>query len=187
MPLTPLATAADMLAFGYTPVDDEWLVRASTRIRTAIKQDITPGTSIAKLSGFGPWILPQRPVTAVLSVEDVGGNPVDFELRSQTIHISQFGYRFPYPGSRPLPIVFVEYSHGFDPVPDGLVELTCSIASRIANMPEQVAMGARTEQAGGEAVTWGVEAFNSAAGLTAGELKILRTFYPKYSTAVRII
>lgn len=187
MPLTPLATASDMSAFGYTIVDDEWLVRASTRIRTAVKQDITPGTSVRKLSGFGPWILPQRPVVAIVSVDDADGNPVQYELRGQTLHISQYGYRFPFPGRKPLPPYTVEYSHGFDPVPDGLVELTCAIATRLANLPDQVAMGARTEQAGGEAVTWGVEAFNSSSGLTAGEKAILATFYPKYSTAIRII
>lgn len=166
--LPVLATQADATAYGYPVIADTWYVRASARVRRFLGQDITESTSTTTLPGSGPWLLPQRPVSAVSSVQDRNSNPIAFELEGSWLCAD----------SRLGPLT-VTYTHGHNPVPDGLIELVCAIAARMSSVPDAVASGARTEQAGAEAVTWGVEAYNAASGLTAGEEEGLRQFYPK--------
>src|SRR4051794_10422968 len=87
--LPPLITSADMSGYGYDVVSDAVLARASTRVRRYTKQQITPGTSTVTLTGAGPWLLPQRPVNAVMAVLDRDGNTVStdrWELRGQFLH-----------------------------------------------------------------------------------------------------
>lgn len=164
--LQPLATPADATAYGYPDVAPEWFARASTRVRRYLRQEITRGTSTAKLSGRGSWLLPQRPVIAVLSVAGKDGKPAGYELDGPVLTVSGCG---PFT---------VEYDHGYEVIPDGVVELVCAIASRMAQMPDAVASGARTEQAGGEAVTWGAEAYRASSGLTDDEKDQLRDLFP---------
>lgn len=174
--LPPLVTAADLTAYGYDTVPDGLLARASARVRRYTRQQITPGTSTVTVTGDGPWLLPQRPVTAVVSVTDADGDAVsDYELRGQWLHSSVCG---------PLEVA---YEHGYDTLPDDLVELVCAIAARLGEMPGAVGAGARTEQSGGESVTWGVEAYTSASGLTRGEQAALNRIYPNRPRSVRLI
>jgi hypothetical protein len=165
--LPVLATQADATAYGYPVIADTWYVRASARVRRFLRQEITQSTSSTVLSGSGPWLLPQRPVVAVTSVVDKDANPVTFEVDGPWLCAPRRG---------PLTVT---YTHGFNPVPDDLVELVCFIAARMSGVPDAVAAGARTEQAGAEAVTWGVEAFNASSGLTTGEEEELRKIYPR--------
>lgn len=167
MPLPALATQADATEYGYPTIGDAWFARASVRVRRFLGQEITQSTSAAKLSGSGPWLLPQRPVVSVASVVDADSVAVEYELDGQWLSATAEG---------PLTVT---YTHGFDPVPDELIELVCAIATRLSQLPNAVVSGARTEQAGGEAVTWGVEAFNAGARLTQAEKDELRKIYPK--------
>lgn len=166
--LPALATQADATGYGYPVIGDAWFARASARVRRFLgQQTVTPASSTTRLSGSGPWLLPQRPVVSVESVMDSASAAVEFELDGPWLIAAECG---------PLTVA---YTHGYDPLPDGLIELVCAVAARLSGVPDAVASGARTEQAGAEAVTWGVEAFNTASGLTAGEEKALRDFYPK--------
>jgi hypothetical protein len=178
MPTLPaLASAADMAAYGYDAVSTGVLARASVRVRRFLRQDITAGSSTITVSTPGPWLLPQRPVRAVVSVVDASSAAVDYELRGSMLH----------PSTCPELPGTVVYQHGFLIAPDELIETVCAVASRISGMPAAVAAGVRTEQAGGEAVTWGAEAFAATAELTAGEKAALRRLFPKLPHTTHLI
>ena len=172
--LPPLVTAADMAAYGYPPASDAVLARASARVRRYTGQQITRGTSTVTLNGVGPWLLPQRPVVAVTSAVDADGQPVAFEVRGQHVYVDG------------CPPVTVTYEHGWDQLPDGLVEVVCQIANRLATQPDAVASGVRQESAGGEAITWSVEALEGSAGLTPAERKALDGFFPRWPRTVML-
>lgn len=168
MPILPnLITEADLTAFGYDTAAVAKAAAASARVRRYTGQQITAGTSTIELNGTGPWLLPQRPVTEVTSVQDADEEDVEWALAG------------PYLSSNVCPPLTVAWSHGFDPLPDELVELVCSIAARLASTPEGLSTGARTEQAGGEAVTWGADAYGGTTGLTSAERKGLDRIFPK--------
>ncbi|MGV9364520.1 hypothetical protein [Amycolatopsis sp. NPDC003731] len=171
MPLPPLATPADGVTYGYPEVSPALYARASVRVRSFVEQDITRATSTLTLSGCGPWYLPQRPVVAVTSVVNSVGDAVAFYVDGAWLYADPR-----HPSGYPLTVT---YTHGFDPVPDALVELVCAVATRMSSVPDAVASGVRTEQAGAEAVTWGVEAYNASSGLTSTEEARLRRMFPK--------
>jgi hypothetical protein len=166
--LPPLITEADLTEYGYDPAAAGKIPSASARIRRAAgRQQITPGTSQVTLRGPGPCRLPQRPATAVTAAVDSDGNPVDVELDGQTVTSTACG---------PLTVT---YTHGFDPLPDELIDLVCAVASRLAGVSSAMAAGVRTEQAGGESVTWGADGWAGTTGLTRPELEALRQIYPR--------
>ncbi len=185
--LANVITALDMTAYGYPAVSAGVLARASTRARGFTEQQITAGTSTVTLTGRGPWLLPQRPVTEVTSVIDDNGVAINHKLTNNWLYV-------PDPDPSPdvvvlhphihLPLV-VTFEHGYATVPDTVVEAVCAIAARIGGIPAAVSSGARTEQAGAESVTWGVEAFLSSSGLTAAEEKSLRRLFPKRPRSFR--
>lgn len=165
--LPVLAAQADATGYGYPTIPDAWFARASTRVRRFLHQEITQSESSTILSGRGPWLLPQRPVVSVTSVVDANSVAVEYALDGPWLAAASCG---------PLTVTYV---HGFSPVTDELIELVCSIASRMSKLPDAVVSGARTEQAGGEAITWGVEAFNAGGSLTSAEKDELRLLFPK--------
>lgn len=168
MPIFPdLITGADLTTYGYDQVAAGKITAASARIRRYTRQQITAGTSSVELTGVGPWLLPQRPVIDVTSVLDSKDEEVTYDLIGQRVY------------SQACAPLIVEYSHGFDPLPDDLVELVCQIATRLVNTPAAMAAGARTEQAGGESVTWGADAYVGTSGLTKAEELALDKIYPK--------
>jgi hypothetical protein len=173
--LPPLATTTDLVTYGYDTVADAFLYRASARVRRFTRQRITPGTSVVVLHGQGPWLLPERPVREIVSVLDDNGQAVEHTLNG------------PFLSAHCRTPITVSYDHGFLDLPDGLVELVCSIASRLAQTPSAVAMGARTEQAGSETVTWGAEAYAGTTGLTAEERNALRALFPDHAWSVRAL
>lgn len=160
--LPPLVSASDFTDYGYDPAAAAKANAASARVRRFTGQQITPGTSTVTLTGSGPWLMPQRPV-----VEIVDASAGSWRLDGQWLHA----------GCGP---VTVTYLHGFDPLPDELVELVCSIASRLHGQSDAMAAGVRTEQAGGESVTWGADAWSGTTGLTRPEMEALRRIFPRY-------
>lgn len=178
MMLPPIVTAEDMTRFGYDEVTEATLLRASTRVRRYTGQQITPGESTIGLYGYGPWRLPQRPVTHIDAVLGKGGEPLDHSLwdrRGQTLYVKSCA---------PMGVI---YSHGLDPVPDVLVDLVCQIASRIAATPSGLVAGVRTEQAGAETVTWGSDAYAASSGLTDEEKEALNSMFPRWPRTVQLV
>lgn len=165
--LPPLITAADLTEYGYEAAASKIAV-ASARARRFTRQQITPGTSTTTLHGLGPWLLPQRPVVAVTAVTDANGNDVGYELEGQRIKSATV--------CGPLTVT---WDHGYNPLPDGLIELVCAIAARLAAVTTAMAAGVRTEQAGGESITFGADGWSGTTGLTRPEREALREYYPK--------
>lgn len=166
--LPPLVTEQDFTDYGYDPAAVSKAAAASARVRRFLGQQVTPGTSTVTVPGTGPWLLPQRPVTAVTSVVDGNGAAVTWSLNGSWLHSTACG---------PLAVT---YAHGFNQLPDELVELVCAICVRLAAIPDAMAAGVRSEQAGGESVTWGADGWAGTTGLTRPEMEALRKLYPVY-------
>ena len=68
------------------------------------------------------------------------------------------------------------------PVPDGLVDLTCAIAQRIATIPAALANGmqqqSQTASGFSQSVGYGWDAWKAKSGLDAGELAELKKMFP---------
>lgn len=69
-----------------------------------------------------------------------------------------------------------------DPVPDGLIDLTCAIAQRLASIPKAVLEGQQQKQQTSsqwqQGVTYGWDAWKAKSGLDTGEMAELRRMYP---------
>ncbi len=190
--LPPLATPQDASQLGYC-VSAAQLARASARVRGYTRQTITAGTSTHIVIGKKKFLLPQRPVNSVTLVEDHYGNDVPasaYHLDGQFLHLPVNGA--PWIANGPDyygcddGFFKVTYTHGFTTLPDELVEVVCSIASRLENAPDGLSMGARTEQAGGETITWGADAFSAVTDLTKAEKDVLRRIFPQLPRSVSL-
>jgi hypothetical protein len=172
--LPPLITPGDLTEYGYEAAAGK-IAAASARVRRVTGQQITEGTMTRTLYGLGPWLMPQRPVVAVTAVVDVNDNDVEHELKGQYLRACACG---------PLTVT---WSFGFDPLPDGLIELVCAIAARLSGINTAMAAGVRTEQAGGESITWGADGWAGTTGLTRPEREALREYFPKYPRTVQLL
>lgn len=189
--LPPLATPQDAKLLGYC-VDAPQLQRASARIRGYTRQEISAGSSTHIVIGQKRYLLPQRPVKSITSVTDHHGNVLPdsaWHLDGQFLHLPVNGT--PWIANGPCwggekGAFRVTYDHGFDTLPDELVELVCSVANRIQNAPAGLGLGARTEQAGGETITWGADAFGAVTDLTKAEKTVLDRIFPKYVRSVNL-
>lgn len=162
--LPPIATTTDATDLGVT-VTQAALVRASTRIRGWLRQQVTVGQST--ITANGPSIrLPQRPVTAVVSVTR-DGTAIDYTLASGAVEVD---------GTEP---VQVTYSHGYVTVPDELIELVVQVASRMDAAPAELQQGAQQATSGPFTVGYGWDAWKAQSGLTAGEKETLRRYWPQ--------
>lgn len=65
-----------------------------------------------------------------------------------------------------------------NPVPDGLIDLTCAVAQRIGSMPAAMAQGVQTQALGDASVGYGWDAWKAKAGLDAGETAELKRLFP---------
>lgn len=160
-----LVSPSTAAKWGFT-VPASALLRASARIRGHLGQEITAGTS--SIAARGPvFRLPQRPVVAVSSVTDLDGKPVAWSLVGSVLTVDSIG------------VVMVAYSHGYDDLPDPLVELVCQVATRLGASPDTaLAAGVQTQTAGPFAVGYGWDAWKAQAGLTQGEKDTLKRYWP---------
>ncbi|MEV7358202.1 hypothetical protein [Kitasatospora sp. NPDC091276] len=171
MSLPPLATQADATAYGYSlpaATADALLARASARIRRAAGQPITSGTSTVRLTAHdGTVTLPGPPVTAVSSVLEVDGT-------GATTAVPWWrwdGERITIPHG--VDQADVVYTRGYSTVPDGIVELTCSVAARFGATPAGADGLLRSEQIDDYSRTFATEAITAAGDLLPGELEAL--------------
>jgi hypothetical protein len=173
VPLTPLASSADATSYGYSlpPADaDSLLARASVRIRRAAGQPITPSVVTVQLAVDGGCVeLPAPPVLEVQSVSSVDEDGTLTELTGwwwdgdRLRLVTCFALR-----------VQVTYRRGWDPVPDGIVELACSVADRLSDMPKGMESGVRQRTIDDYSETYASEAVQSAGDLLPGELTALQ-------------
>lgn len=193
MALDPLITTADLDTYGYAipdTVDDVAMIaRASARLRRCVRQDITAGTTTGlQLPGRGPWLLPQRPATSIATVEDADGNTIattDWLLSASVLRVEPWVVWSCDPLKQYVTVT--SYDHGFDTLPDGLIELACQVASRLGNAPASLTAGVTQEQGGNESVMWGSDAWAGVSGLTSGEEAAIREFYPRLPSTVQLL
>lgn len=189
--LPPLATPQDASQLGYC-VTQAQLARASARVRGYTKQTITTATSTHIVIGQRNYLLPQRPVQEIVEVKDHEGRVLPesaYHLDGQFLHLPVCGTPWianspSYEGTNGA--FRVTYVHGFVTLPDELIEVVCSIANRLENAPDGLSLGARTEQAGGETITWGADAFGAVTDLTRAEKEILSRIYPRRPRTVNL-
>lgn len=171
MSLPPLATQADATGYGYSlPADtaDGLLNRASARIRRAAGQPITSSTSTVRLPvEEGTVVLPGPPVTEVTSVLGVDCTGATYTLacwsRQDAVITVPCGTEQ----------VEVDYTHGYPTVPDGVVELTCAVASRFAATPADAEGLLRSRSIDDYSETFATEAIAAGGDLLPGEREAL--------------
>lgn len=175
--LPPLATLDDAATYGYALTGAQGgalLARASARIRRAAQQSITPTTVVMSLEPtrdprlFREMVtLPALPVTGVQTVmtdpwegdpEVVAGWRWDGR---ETVSLPPFTGR-----------VKVTWGRGFDPVPDGLIELCCEVASRLSQTPDGEGL-VRQQAVDDYSVTFATEQIVAGGDLMPGELTAL--------------
>jgi hypothetical protein len=171
MSLPPLATTADATAYGYTlppATADALLARASARIRRAAGQPITSTTSTVRLPATDSTVsLPGPPVTAVTTVLGVDCTGATYALDWWCWD----GATLTVPCGTEK--VDVAYSRGYTTVPDGIVELTCSVANRFAGTPAGAEGLLRSRSIDDYSETYATEAIAAAGDLLPGEREAL--------------
>lgn len=173
MPLPSLATPEDAEGYGYAlPAESavSLLARASVRIRRAAGQPITPSTVTVQLAVEGGCVdLPAPPVLEVQAVASVDEDGTTTTLTGwwwdgeRLRLVTCFALR-----------VQVTYRRGWDPLPDGLVELACSVADRLANTPKGMETGVRERAIDDAREVYAAEAVQTAGDLLPGELAALQ-------------
>lgn len=174
--LANLANQTDATAFGHGTIPEGFFTRASARVRAYVDQDITAGTST--LVARAPVVLlPQRPVVEVTSVKEDG-----VELEQNHDWVLRVGGVLEIPNQSGN--LEIQYSHGYDVVPDQVKEIVCSIAARLATVTPEVAAGVIQETAGSESVSFGFDSYNAIAELSTGEKRMLDRLFPKRAGVV---
>lgn len=171
--MAALATVTDVAArLGRTLTTEESsrvtaaLEDVSAAIRAYTGQQITPGTSTVRLQNhYGDVVLPQRPVTAVTAVRTVTGEGVEEPYMGYSYIAGQRVRSLP-PGW-----VEVDYTHGYEAVPDEIKSVACQVVLRWLPNPT----GIRGEVTGPFSVTYAIPATGVPMGLilTRDEKKVL--------------
>lgn len=176
--MTALATQADLTRFGYpTPENaDALLLRASARVRLAAgHQNVNAGQSTVTLpiprheSSVRLW---QFPVTSVDSVTLDDGAALtsdDYQLVGQEL--------FLYRHARWCRSVTVTYSYGWTTPPDELVELVCSVATRLSGTRPDRDPAIQAKTVGDVSETYNPAALDTVSGLLPGEEATLRRIF----------
>jgi hypothetical protein len=179
-----LASPNDLVDFGYVDSDGvpsgwQMLPRASERVRRFTDQTVTY-VEDDEVVLYQPYRLPQRPVVSVSSVKNSDGE----ELDASDWTLKPAGFLDISQNTGP---VTVTYSHGFETLPGKLTELVCSIASRMAASTDSLAQGVRSEQAGGEMITYGADAYAGVTSLTSEEKVSLDRLFTRLPRTVDIL
>lgn len=194
--MDPLATTDDLSArLGRTLTDDEvtqaeaLLAGASARVRTYTGLDFTTATDdVAQVRvRNGIARLPKRPVTAVSGVVDLNDQSLehtwlnDDRVRMSPLIDSPWVYE---PWRNPIPEVRVTYSHGYDTVPDDVVDIVCSMAARsMARGPDSGAI--QSESIAGYSYSLGATAAAGTVGLLNDERAALDV-YRRVGGSIRV-
>jgi hypothetical protein len=196
-PLPELATSADVVARlgrALTTVEaariDALLTDASASVRNYTRQTITEETTTDRLRVRGGKVrLPQRPVTAVTSVTNMNGDPVLYQwfgfddLWTSPNVPDTWAWE---PWRTGIMAVDVTYTHGYDPVPDDIVGVVCSIVMRAIGR-EPVDAGITTESIQGYSYTLGSAAAAGGFGMLQAERDILDAYRRVASTPANMM
>jgi hypothetical protein len=144
-PLPPLAVPADLAGRlqQATPTDpvvvaawESALADASSDVRDAVGQPITPGTATldVPVNQYGHGLIPMCPVTGVTAVVDpsgvtLPGDGTGYRIDGQRMFIYR-RYMVGNPNDRALdPMYRVTVNHGWDPIPGELLKWVYVLAA----------------------------------------------------------
>lgn len=157
------------------------LVDASARVRRYCQgQQFTKSTTTERLQvRNGRVVLPQRPVLAVTSVQVLGSavsTTFIWEgLDSLAVGANTFGSFGWEPFRFGLTVVDVTYEHGYDPIPDDIIGVVCSIVLRSLGQ-SPTATGVTSETLGGYSYTTGTIGAAGPFGLLPDERETLDAY-----------
>lgn len=185
--LPPLMTAEDVearLGRPLTPAEaariDALLADASSAIRSYTRQTISAVADDAvRLQVRRTHVrLPQRPVTALDAVSDPNGNPCLYRWNGfDIIHVAgnvidTFAW---VPWVTGMPYVDVVYDHGYDPIPDDIVGVGCSMVSRALGR-DPIDAGITSETIAGYSYSIGSAAAAGGFGMLPTEREVLDAY-----------
>lgn len=176
MALDPLATTADLAARLGRALTAEETTRATPLLRDASavarREAGRPFTAAAgdtarvRVRGL-KLRLPKVPVTAVDTIADVDGNPLDFTYDAgDVVTLSAIPLRG---------WVDVTYDHGYAEIPDDVVGAVCSAVLRTLGV-SPMETGYQSETVEGYAYTVGAAAASGAVGFLDAELAVFRAY-----------
>lgn len=172
--MTDLATAADYTVRYGTPAAPErvdvLLAEASSFVRqvAGLHISLVEDESIEVRARRGMLILPEFPVVDVTSIEAPGPTPLD----PSSYEWTPAGIVWPvsYGWSTRLTVV---YSHGWDPVPEWIVGLVCSMVQR-ATRPAAL-NAVQSETTGTQTIAYNTSLAGVSLWLTSAEQDRLRS------------
>jgi hypothetical protein len=171
---TPLATTADAEQYGYALPEadaDSLLARASVRVRRAAGQPITPSVVTVEVRPESLSVqLPAPPVIEVQTVDIVAEDGTATTLTGWRWDGTYLLLPHHCHGLR----LRVTYRRGWNPVPDGVIELVCSVADRLAGTPKGMDVGIRSQTIDDYSVTFAAEQVQASGDLLPGEVTALR-------------
>lgn len=187
----PLADVLDLVERLGRELADTELIRANAVLRDASAavrraagaQIISQETSTARVGAYcGRLRLPQVPVTAVSSVKNSAGQDVTYvwyagwdEIVVASSSLLNEWEIEPFRYSTPQLPVTVTYTHGYDPVPDDIIGVVCSMALRaLGQMPDET--GVSQETLGGYSYTIGSAAAQGGIGMLDNERAIAQAY-----------
>ena len=168
MTAPPIATIEDAAALGYNlPADtaEALLNRASVRVRRAAGFPITRTTVTSSIDFDGVPIRMPALTTEVSAVQK-DGEDVDFCFTDGRLSAHSCGS------------LDVTFTIGYETVPDGLVDLVCSIANRLSASDDPEASALQQKSVGQTSVTWKRDSGQTSTGLSNAELEALNEYIP---------
>lgn len=172
-----LATIADVEArLGRVLTNDEeakataWLNDASALFVNKSQQKFEPGeTTFQAYAKDGVVRLLQRPVTAIVSVEDVHGSPVAYEWDG-------FQALFNVYSASPLKVV---YEHGSTTIPEPVVAVVAGMVARTLSIAPDAASGITKQTTGPFTQEYASWAVGSQVMLSPAELSVANSYRQK--------
>lgn len=191
--MTPLATQDDVearlgrsLTLAESSRLDGLLIDGSAAVRRYVPQDFTEATTTDRLRvRNGRVTLPQRPVTAVSAVNSITGDPVlytweGFDSIATSPNVPDTFAWVPWVNG--IKAVDVTYTHGFNPIPDDIIGVVCSIVMRALGR-DPIDAGLTSESIQGYSYSLGAAGAAGALGMLQAEKDILDAYKREGSSA----
>jgi hypothetical protein len=176
--MADLATSADVIArlgraltTSEAAKIDALLADASASVRNYTHQYIEQvvNDTVTLQVHNGMVRLPQRPITAVTGLPWYGGDTIRVGFTNPLDAFAFEPYRF---GTR---AVAVTYTHGYDPIPDDIIGVVCSIVMRALGR-EPTDAGLTSESIAGYSYSLGSAAAAGGFGLLQAEKDVLDNY-----------
>lgn len=148
-----------------------WLDDASALFINRAEQKFEPGESTVRLfPKHGVVRLIQRPVTAIIDVNDINGAPVDFAWD---------GFQTLFDVFTSLPVV-VTYEHGSANIPDDVVAVVAGMVARTLAISPEAASGITKQTTGPFSQEFASWAVGQQVMMSPAELAVADSYRPKY-------